>query len=280
MTTFKLFTPADLTEREILPTKSFVKLVGEYVLVIIDKDYGDKIKIHGEKSDVMLSKIDIKSNIILNNMRQVTISCDTLISSIYTEITILLHTKNDYFSKATVYAVDKLVLSDAIGYDNLTYLDIGTTKLIETSCNREIEIYYNHDNTNDKTSNFMIVNKLSHKEPLVKAQIYCSMPDEFVIVTDRDYGENITISKNDNKVTLTRMDTSSCTVTGKSKELSVPHTIDDILWGNVKYTKSFYVPVEYSEPTAYIVSLKEFISVIGKNYFWRLRYNLLGFSEN
>lgn len=140
MTTFKLFKPANLTERETLPTKSFVKLVGEYVLVIIDKDCGDKIKIHGEKSDVILSKIDIKSNIILNNVRQVAISCDALTSSIYNEIIISFHIKDDttYFSKAAVYVVDTLALSDAIGYDNLTCLDFGTIKLTEISCNHDI----------------------------------------------------------------------------------------------------------------------------------------------
>ena len=35
-----------------------------------------------------------------------------------------------------------------------------------------------------------------------------------------------------------------------------------------------------SEPTAYITSLEEFVSVIGKNYFCQLGYDLLGFSEN
>ena len=273
MTTFKLFKPANLTERETLPTKSFVKLVGEYVLVIIDKDYGDKIKIHGEKSDVILSKIDIKSNIILNNMRRVTISCDTLISSIYTEIRILFHTKNDYFSKAAVYVIDKLALSDAIGYDNLTYLDVGTTKLIET--------FYEHNNAKDKTSNFIIINKLTHKKPLVKVQMHCSLPDYFIIITDRDYGENIFISKNNNKkVSLTRIDTSSCKIIDKAKKLSVLYTPDNILWDGVKFVKSFYIPVEYSEPTAYIVSLKEFVSVIGENYFCQLVQDVLGFSEN
>lgn len=271
MTTFKLFKPANLTERETLPTKSFVKLVGEYVLVIMDKDYGDKIKIHGEKSDVILSKIDIKSNIILNNMRRVTISCDTLISSIYTEITILLHIENDYFSKVAVYVIDKLALSDAIGYDNLTYLDLGTIKLIEIFCN--------HDNTKDKTSNFIIVNKLFHKKPLVKVQMHCGIPDDFIIITDRDYGENIIISKNDKKVSLTRMNTLSCKIIDKAKKLSVSY-IDDILWDNAKCAKRFYVPVEYSEPTAYITSLEEFVSVIGKNYFCQLGNDLLGFSEN
>lgn len=269
MTTFKLFKPANLTERETLPTKSFVKLVGEYVLVIIDKDYGDKIKIHGEKSDVILSKIDIKSNIILNNMRQVTISCDTLISSIYTEIRILFHTKNDYFSKAAVYVIDKLALSDAIGYDNLTYLDVGTIKLIEIFCN-----------TKDKTPNFIIVNKLFHKKPLVKAQIHYGIPDDFIIITYRDYGENIIISKNDKKISLTRMDTSSCKIIYKAKKLSVLYTSDNILWDGVKCVKRFYVPVEYSEPTAYITSLEKFVSVIGKNYFCQLGNDLLGFSEN
>lgn len=273
MTTFKLFKPANLTEREALPTKSFVKLVGEYVLVIIDKDYGDKIKIHGEKSDVILSKIDIKSNIILNNMRQVTISCDTLISSIYTKITILFHIKNDHFSKAAVYVIDMLALSDAIGYDNLTYLDVGTIKLIEISCN--------HDNTKDKTSKFIIVNKLFHKKPLVKVQMHYGIPDDFIIITDRDYGENIIISKNDKKISLTRMDASSCKIIGnKAKKLFVLYTPDNILWDGVKCAKRFYVPIEYSEPTAYITSLEEFVSVIGKDYFCQLGNDLLGFSEN
>lgn len=274
MTTFKLFKPANLTERETLPTKSFVKLVGEYVLVIIDKDYGDKIKIHGEKSDVTLSKIDIKSNIILNNVRQVAISCDALTSSIYNEIIISFHIKDDttYFSKAAVYVVDTLALSDAIGYDNLTYLDFGTIKLTEISCN--------HDNTKDKTPNFIIVNKLFHKKPLVKVQIHYGIPDDFIIITDRDYGENIIISKNDKKVSLTRMDTSSCKIIYKAKKLSVLYTSDNILWDGVKCVKRFYVPVEYSEPTAYITSLEEFVSVIGKNYFCQLGNDLLGFSEN
>lgn len=273
MTTFKLFKPANLIERESLPTKSFVKLVGEYVLVIIDKDYGDKIKIHGEKSDVILSKIDIKSNIILNNMRQVTISCDTLTSSICNEITILFHIKDDttYFSKAAVYVVDTLALSDAIGDDNLTYLDFGTIKLTESSCNvSTITI---------KPSNFIIVSKLAHKEPLVKVQMHYSIPDDFIIITDRDYGENIIISKNDKKLSLTRMNTLSCKIIDKAKKLSVSY-IDDILWDNAKCAKRFYVPVEYSEPTAYITSLEEFVSVIGKNYFCQLGYDLLGFSEN
>lgn len=275
MTTFKLFKPANLTERETLPTKSFVKLVGEYVLVIIDKDYGDKIKIHGEKSDVILSKIDIKSNIILNNMRQVTISCDTLTSSICNEITILFHIKDDttYFSKAAVYVVDTLALSDAIGDDNLTYLDFGTIKLTESSCNvSTITIMI-------KPSNFIIVSKLAHKEPLVKVQMHYSIPDDFIIITDRDYGENIIISKNDKKLSLTRMNTLSCKIIDKAKKLSVSY-IDDILWDNAKCAKRFYVPVEYSEPTAYITSLEEFVSVIGKNYFCQLGYDLLGFSEN
>lgn len=274
MTTFKLFTPANLTERETLPTKSFVKLMEEYTLVIIDKDYGHEIKIHGEKSDVTLSKIDIKSNIILNNTRQLTISCDALTSSICTEITISLHIKDDttYFSKAAVYVADTLALSNAIGDDNLNYLNVGTTKLIETT--------YERNNAKDKTSNFIIVNKLFHKKPLVKVQMYCNIPNDFIIITDRDYGENIFISKNNKKVSLTRMDTSSCKIIDKVKKLSVLYTPDNILWDGVKCVKNFYIPAEYSEPTAYIVSLKEFVSVIGKNYFCQLVQDILGFSEN
>lgn len=277
MTTFKLFTPADLTETQRvpdLPTKSFVKLMGEYTLVIIDKDYGHEIKIHGEKSDVTLSKIDIKSNIILNNTRQLTISCDALTSSICTEITISLHIKDDatYFSKAAVYVADTLALSNAIGDDNLNYLNVGTTKLIETT--------YERNNAKGKTPNFIIANKLFHKKPLVKVQMHCNIPDDFIIITDRYYGENIFISKNNKKVSLTRMDTSSCKIIDKVKKLSVLYTPDNILWDGVKCVKNFYIPVEYSEPTAYIVSLKEFVSVIGKNYFCQLVQDILGFSEN
>lgn len=264
MRTFELI---DSVKNEDLLTKSFVRFVSGRVLVVMDKDYGDEIKIRGEKSDAILSKIDIKSNIILNGNRRVTVSCDPITNNC-AEAVLVFPIQNDvtYFSNATVYGIYGQMLSDVIGDYGICRLESGVSKLTEIP-------YKQHTiDTNDEVSNFVIANKRKCKVPLLnKIQIYCGIPCKFVMITDKDYGENIIVSKDDNKVSLTRMRTISCTIVNNTKKLTV-------LYDNATRAESFYIPADYSKPTAYITSLERFISAIGERHFYLLGYDLCGFS--
>lgn len=127
--------------------------------------------------------------------------------------------------------------------------------------------------TSGEVPNFVIVRQEKCKAPLIDeiAMYDCEidMIDKVTIVTGQDYGKKIIVSKGNNKVTLTRMNILSRMNENTAKKLYVLYFRDDT---GILHVKSFDLPGYYFEPTAYVTSLKEFVSAIGEcNFYWLVR---------
>ena len=127
--------------------------------------------------------------------------------------------------------------------------------------------------TSGEVPNFVIVRQKKCKAPLIDeiAMYDCEidMIDKVTIVTGQDYGKKIIVSKGNNKVTLTRMNILSRMNENTAKKLYVLYFRDDT---GILHVKSFDLPGYYFEPTAYVTSLKEFVSAIGEcNFYWLAR---------